>query len=82
MTVKELPLYVTRSIEKLSRLSQEANELNTSLLKWFRKEGYLNEDLDGLINDMLIDMTVTYDHEYTIKVILDIMKGEYNEDQY
>lgn len=52
------PIELDRQIRKLSALSQEVQSLERLLLQWFAARGFLDSELEGIINDILIDMQV------------------------
>jgi hypothetical protein len=70
--MKKLPANIKTKIESLAKHSQKAKLLYDEIIEWFSINGYLDEDLDGLVNDFLIDMEQqTFDAEETIRMIED-----------
>lgn len=53
----KLPKYIQKQIVVLAKNSLIVKQQNDNLLYWFKERGLLNDDLDGIINDLLIDMT-------------------------
>lgn len=50
--------------------ARKTQELNKSVTRWFHAQGLLDADLDGVINDLLIDMMLaTFNANETVRLI-------------